>query len=242
MDTNDQETQRETGTIANRRENNLESALSENQNSPEQWRSTSANCIRSSWCKGQRVSSPKLKSFLSLLLFYSLSMPAGWEIWTRSVKSSPVPSVCWLFNETKWWESGIKHATTKTGEKLMVRDSSFGSNLVSIIVSKASFRTEWVWEFHRRNSPYSKPFLPADVIVTCSMKNNKSSFSQNFRENKTIKWTQIQDELVSLEEVIMMHLYSTLTKLICSNALQNTLRELWLDCLEQLTILQVPLI
>ena len=92
----------------------------------------------------------------------------------------------------------------------MVRDSSFGSNLVSLVVSKASF--------------------------------NKSSFSQNFRENKTIKWTQIQDELVSLEEVIMMHLYSTLTKLICSNALQNTLRELWPDCLEQLTILQVPLI
>ena len=57
VDTNDQETQRETGTIANRRENNLESALSENQNSPEQWGSTSANCIRLSWYKGQRVSS-----------------------------------------------------------------------------------------------------------------------------------------------------------------------------------------
>ena len=40
--------QRETGTIANRRENNLESALSENQNSPEQWGSTSASCFRSS--------------------------------------------------------------------------------------------------------------------------------------------------------------------------------------------------
>ena len=57
VDTNDQETQRETGTIANRRENNLESALSEKKNSPEQWRSTYANCIRSSWYKGQRVSS-----------------------------------------------------------------------------------------------------------------------------------------------------------------------------------------
>ena len=33
---------------------------------------------------------------------------------------------------------------TKTGEKLMIRDSSFGSNLVSLIVSKASFRTAGV--------------------------------------------------------------------------------------------------
>ena len=36
---------------ANRRGNNLESDLSENQNSPEQRGSKSANRIRSPWCK-----------------------------------------------------------------------------------------------------------------------------------------------------------------------------------------------
>ena len=50
-DTNDQKTQRETGTTANCQGNNLELDLLENQNSPERWGSKSANRIRSPWYK-----------------------------------------------------------------------------------------------------------------------------------------------------------------------------------------------
>ena len=47
MDTNNQETQQETGTTLNQQENNLESDLLENQNSLEQWGLKSVNHIRS---------------------------------------------------------------------------------------------------------------------------------------------------------------------------------------------------
>ena len=47
MDTNNQETQQETGTTLNQQENNLESDLLENQNSLEHWGLKSVNHNRS---------------------------------------------------------------------------------------------------------------------------------------------------------------------------------------------------